>query len=329
MPKKKQKVLIVDDIIRNIQLLAALLVKEGFEAVFATSGEGALEAVTEENPQLILLDINMPLMDGYEVCTRLKENPDTREIPVIFLTANVDEEKIIKGFEVGAVDYITKPFRAAELISRVNTHMRLQAALKAAEEANCRARAANRAKSQFLANMSHEIRTPMNAILGFSEILVDKVKDPKLLRYSKTIFSSGNALLRLINDILDLSKIEAGKFELQYTSVSVKEILNDMKFIFSGKTIKKGVDFKVELAENLPEYLLLDEVRLRQILINFIDNAIKFTDSGFIRLSVSCHDSAERRSCVGLEIDIEDSGIGIPLNQQKKIFGAFEQVIGQ
>lgn len=195
----------------------------------------------------------------------------------------------------------------------------------AAVEAN----AANQAKSEFLANMSHEIRTPMNAVLGFTEILATMEKDSKKAHYINNIHTSGRALLNLINDILDLSKIEAGKLELQYTSVSLSSLFNEMVTVFEQKAVDKGLRFIVDNSPGIPEALLLDETRLRQILINLLGNSVKFTDSGHIRLSARIKYFDQPRSQVDLTIIVEDTGIGISKDQHKAVFSAFEQVEGQ
>ena len=169
----------------------------------------------------------------------------------------------------------------------------------------------------------------MNAILGFTEILRGKELDPDNLRFLKSIHTSGNALLNLINDILDLSKVDAGKLELQYSSVSIKNLFNEMKTIFDQKIRDKGLDLIIDIDENLCEVLLLDENRLRQILVNLIGNAIKFTDEGHISLTTYTRPSESANSSrVDLVIDVTDTGIGIVKDQQDKIFDAFEQVKG-
>ena len=183
---------------------------------------------------------------------------------------------------------------------------------------------ANQAKSEFLANMSHEIRTPMNAILGFSSILNDLIQDPTQRYYLEAIERSGKTLLQLINDILDLSKIEAGKFTFQYKPASVRAIVNDVGVIFSQKSNDKSIDFSILVDEKLPSNLLVDEIRLRQILLNLVGNAVKFTENGFVKIMVSVKFIASNGK-VNLIIQIIDSGIGIPKAQTEKIFIAFTQ----
>ena len=186
------------------------------------------------------------------------------------------------------------------------------------------ARRADRLKSDFLANVSHEIRTPMNAILGFTQILKEQVEDERQRQYVNAINVSGNTLLRLINDLLDLAKIEAGKFELQPTPVALKSVALEMQNIFLQVVEEKRLDFLVELDPALPEAILIDEVRLRQILFNLLKNAVKFTDRGKVSLFLRARSlSAEQR--LDLEIVVADTGIGIPEEEQATIFDAFTQ----
>ncbi len=197
--------------------------------------------------------------------------------------------------------------------------------LKEAQEA---AEAATQAKSIFLANMSHEIRTPMNAILGFSDILAGLITDNIQKEYLTSIKASGRSLLRLINDILDLSKVEAGKFSLEYAPFNIKSVFNEMEQIFSQKIQEKNLDFSLEIDKLMPSGIILDEVRLRQILLNLIGNAIKFTDTGEIKLIIT-NLTPEKNDLMDIEIRVVDSGIGVKEDDKEHIFGAFDQQKGQ
>ena len=193
----------------------------------------------------------------------------------------------------------------------------LKVALEGAEIARADAEAANHSKSAFLANMSHEIRTPMNAILGFTEILHSLIKDKQQKQYLGSIQSSGRSLLTLINDILDLSKVEAGKLDIEYGPINLPVLAQDMDMIFSPKIFEKNLNFILDVDDNLPEVVLLDETRLRQVLVNLIGNGIKFTNEGHVKLAIRAldRDNAERPVLI---IAISDTGIGIPADQQVK-----------
>ncbi|MFO1460966.1 MAG: two-component regulator propeller domain-containing protein [Verrucomicrobiota bacterium] len=214
----------------------------------------------------------------------------------------------------------------------------LEAARAAADSARAQAEAANAAKSEFLANMSHEIRTPMNAILGFSELLRTQMAASKDRNYLDAISSSGRTLLALINDILDLSKIEAGKLELQYEPVCVPRLVDEIQRLFSIKASEKGIQLLVEMDPKLPRGLMLDEVRLRQVLFNVVGNALKFTEKGQVKIRARADyvcdgvpegSATEDENHVNLILEVADTGIGIPKEQREHIFGAFSQVAGQ
>ena len=190
--------------------------------------------------------------------------------------------------------------------------------------AKAKAEEANRIKSEFLANLSHEIRTPMNAILGFSQTILSETDNPDFKNKLETILASGRTLLSLINDILDLSKIETGKLEFVNTPVHLLNIIREIKQVFSEKISNKSLNFKINVNKNIPNALMLDEIRIRQILFNLVGNAIKFTDKGFVRLKVYCRDS-EKKGHKQIIIEIEDTGIGVPKKDHELIFEAFRQ----
>jgi PAS domain S-box-containing protein len=190
-----------------------------------------------------------------------------------------------------------------------------------------RANIANKAKSEFLANMSHEIRTPMNAILGFSEALYHKLDSVQQRKMVKSVLSSGNLLLSLLNDILDLSKIEAGKLEITLQPIDLNYIFQEIQMLFNDKAGKKGIELSVLTDDNLPLLLMLDEIRMKQVFFNLIGNAIKFTHNGFVRIRVSF--LFQSKDTGELTIEVEDTGIGIPESQFGIIFEAFGQQSGQ
>jgi signal transduction histidine kinase/ligand-binding sensor domain-containing protein len=198
--------------------------------------------------------------------------------------------------------------------------------LKIAKE---KAEAANRAKSEFLANMSHEIRTPLNLIMGFSETLEKELSNSRHRDYLGTIRASSRSLLTLLNDILDISRVEAGKLHIEYKPFDLETLLNEIRQIFTKKIEQKGLNFILELGPGLPKYIILDETRLRQVLLNIVGNAIKFTDHGHVRLSTRFLGSPQEGETAELMVTVEDTGIGIAENQTEAIFGVFNQQKGQ
>jgi two-component system, NarL family, sensor histidine kinase EvgS len=247
------------------------------------------------------------------------------------IAREVDWQKV--GFW-GAALFVVVSFVIGIILSwnrRLSNEIKVRKQAEAAMlEAKRFAEAANLAKSEFLANMSHEIRTPMNAILGFAYILQKQETDPKKSHYVNNIYASGKSLLTLINDILDLSKIEAGKLDLQYSAISIAALVRELHIIFEQKIAEKGLDFRFEIDEQIPTALILDEIRLRQVLLNLLGNAVKFTDAGYIRLGVTSGwcDSLNR-SRVNIVFEVEDTGKGISSEAQQKIFNPFEQTKGQ
>jgi len=333
----KANILIVDDALANLRLLIKILSERGYQVRPASSGRHALSTAQAEPPDLILLDIKMPDMNGYKVCEHLKADERTHDIPIIFISALNEVLDKVKAFSIGGVDYVTKPFQFEEVLARVETHLALrnlqkqaEAREKALKQAKEVAEAANRAKSEFLANMSHEIRTPLNAIIGFSELLSSLITEKKHKSYLSSIQIAGKTLLTLINDILDLSKIEAERLSIQSEPINPILILTELEQIFAVKIAEKRLEFIVDIDKDLPPTLVLDQTRLRQVLFNLLGNAIKFTEQGYIKLSAHKKRSQENDSRkVDLIIAVADTGIGIPEDQQDIIFESFQQQDGQ
>jgi signal transduction histidine kinase len=354
----QQGILIVDDNPTNLEVLTDALSMYDYQVSVAIDGNSALEQVQYHRPTLILLDVMMSGLDGFETCKRLKSDPKTADIPVIFMTAVTDNESKMKGFSLGAVDYITKPFNQDEVLARVKIQMQLQQMTSRLEDQNHQLRqeierrekleaqlqeaiaeavSANKAKSEFLANMSHEIRTPLNGILGYTQILQRGRTFSKAEQKGLNVINQcGNHLLTLINDILDLSKIEARKMELSNTSFHLASFLQGVAEIFSFRAEQKKISFITDFDGCLPSGIKADEKRLRQVLINLLGNAIKFTHHGAVTFKVRCVTPEENKAStvesfddsVKLRFFIEDTGIGISEDEIEKIFLPFEQVGG-
>ncbi|MEG4074993.1 response regulator [Microcoleus sp. Pol14C2] len=351
--ENKGNILIVDDTPENLQVLSATLSDRGYKVRGVINGKMAIRAARSGSPDLILLDIKMPEMDGYEVCTQLKEDPNTSEIPVIFISALDEVLDKVTAFKVGGVDYVTKPFHVAEVLARIEhqlTIQRLKKQLldrnkelqeeiierKKAEEA---AAAASLAKSQFVANMSHELRTPLNAILGFTQVMSrDSLLSHENLENLRIINRSGQHLLELINDVLDLSKIEAGIIGLDERSFDLYQLLDTLEEMFQIKAETKKMQLRFSVQANVPQYIKTDENKLRVCLINLLGNAMKFTHDGgriWLRVSVETNqpqptESESHPNSTSVEpllilFEVEDTGVGIATAEIDTLFDAFVQ----
>ena len=318
--------LIVDDETANLEILSLILGKD-YTIYTANNGKDAIRKAKEYQPDLILLDILMPDMDGYQTISEFKKLEETSKIPIVFITGLSSEDDEVKGLSLAAMDYITKPFSAPVVRLRVRNQIQLVRLHRELENAVKAAEAANRSKSIFLAKMSHEIRTPLNAILGISEIQLNKdILTQETKDAFTRIFNSGDLLLGIINDILDTSKIEAGKLELNPAQYDFEGMINDAIFINVVKYENKPIEFILKVDENIPSALIGDELRIKQIINNLLSNAFKYTTSGEVELTVTLENSCDTSgNFVTLLFKVRDTGQGMTPEQVDKLFDEYSR----
>jgi len=316
MMNNKNIVLIVDDNVENLNVLSDILDSNGYIVHMAISGADALKSISVSIPDLVLLDINMPGMSGFEVCSKIKENIATTNIPILFLSALSEVTDMVKAFELGGLDYITKPYIPEIVLARVKTHIELYkmkqnleklvkdrtAELQTVneelistteilkdnyaeiEEAKEKAEESERLKTAFLQNMSHEIRTPMNAITGFSSMLNKPgLTEEKRKSFISIINNSSAQLLSIVTDILTISSIDTNQEKVNITQVSINDIIVDLLSIFKPQANNQNISLyiKQQLVDKHSE-IYTDSTKLTQIMTNLLTNSLKFTHEGFI-----------------------------------------------
>ena len=312
-------ILVVDDDPVVGALVRATLERDGFEVIEAADGIEGCRLYREHRPDLLLVDVVMPRMDGYELCRELRAQAESAYVPIVVATTLDDLPSIARAYDAGATDFSPKPVNWLVLNHRVRYILRASRAFEelrrnqerliAARDA---AEAASRAKSEFLANMSHELRTPLNAIIGFSGLMSDRMFGPlndKYAEYAGIIGSSGQHLLAIITDILDLAKADADRMLLAEEEVEIGDVMKLSSQIVQDMAERAEIDFTSRRDGPLPR-ILGDAAKLTQILVNLLSNAIKFTEpGGAVRLTV------HHRIGAGLIFRIEDTGIGMSPEQ--------------
>ena len=323
--ENKNSILVIDDEKANIMKLTHILSPE-YTVYAAKSGQNGINMAKNNLPDVILLDILMPEMDGYEVLYLLKSEGKTKEIPVVFVTGLTDSDEEGKGLALGAADYITKPFNSTIVKLRVQNQINAinKTRLKIEKEA---AEQSSRAKTEFLSRISNEMLTPLNAIMGMTKIarMTNRLENMDEIYYE--IDASSCRLLELINDMLDMSAIEKKTFRLDSSEFSFAEMLNNILKTINPYIKEKKQIFSCETDTSIPDMLIGDEYRLAQVIRNLLMNACKFTpDGGEIRLRVCALGEEEGR--MTLQAEITDNGIGISNKQRAAISKIFEQADG-
>jgi len=321
----RSRVLVVDDIPKNLQVVGTMLRNEGYEVMPAMSGADALEGVRVQVPDLILLDLMMPEMDGLEVCRRLKSDPAVRSIPIIFLTASNEMEHLVKGFEAGAVDYITKPFNAPELLARVRTHLELRHARE-------RLREMNDEKNEFMGIAAHDLRNPLSAIKGLAEVIVEdaqslrrqEVKDPELCLkemedFGDRIGVTAARMMEMVQNLLDANRIERGEMNLNLAPADLSPLLAAAVETHRPRAAAKQQSIHLQ-NEAGPVTVLIDPDVMVQVLENLLSNAVKYSPPGksiYVRL---------KKSSETVRCEVQDEGPGVSAEDQKKLFGKFARL---
>lgn len=323
----KANILIVDDVPNNLRLLSNMLTGQGYEVRSAISGLMALKSVQAALPDVILMDINMPDMTGYEVCECLKADEQTAEIPIIFLSALSETLDKVKAFSVGAVDYITKPFQIEEVIARVETHLAIRSLQKKLQESEAEVRRSleqekelNRLKSEFVAMISHDFRTPLTSIQGFTELLHyqnDKLALVERDRYFEKIGLAIDRMLELVDQVLTIGQLDASKTNFNPTPVELEPFCRDL---VETLQVSMGEQHQIQFSTGSKGYMAaIDETLLRPILTNLLANAIKYSPKGGdIQFTLSCQNDQ-------LVFYVQDHGIGIPVKDQAHLFEAFHR----
>jgi signal transduction histidine kinase len=319
----KYVILIVDDTHQNVQVLSQILRDEKYVVLGAFSAEDGLNLIEKRRPHLILMDVMMPGMNGYDATKIIKDNPETANIPILFLSALSDAEAKVKAFEAGGIDYITKPFQHQEVLARVRIHLRIYT-LEVEREKNIteltekqnHLEKLNKEKDDVLAIISHDMRNPLGGIIGISNFLqLEEIEDrAEMQEMLRLIESSAERLLALVNDLLDVAVIEANTIRLEFVDVDLEKTVSDVISLQTPAAKSKAIRIITQFDEKLPT-IEADQSKMSQILGNLISNAIKFTPNGGEISIQAMPDSSNN-----VKIVISDSGIGIPADLMGSLF---------
>lgn len=314
----KGDILIVDDTPDNLRLLSAMLSHQGFAVRKALSGQRAIFSAQTDPPDLILLDIKMPEMNGYQVCQLLKENPRTREVPIIFISALDDAIDKVQAFAVGGIDYVTKPFQEAEVLARIENQLRIQQLQRQLVKQNEELARSNRDLEQFAYVVSHDLQQPLQSITGFIRLLQLKYNgglDEMAHEYLNRIHEAGDRMQRLIHDLLAYAQVGQGAPELQ--AVDLNQLMTYVTENLEAAMMAK----QVQLSYSALPRVIGQETQLLQLFQNLVSNAIKFVPPEITpQIKITVEPQGDRWL-----FGIHDNGIGIDPQNLHKIFDIFQR----
>ena len=315
MQEENFTILIVDDVAKNIQIVANILNNKGYKLLFSQSANKAIEIAESKAIDLILLDIMMPEMNGYNVCEKIKTLPGKQDIPIIFLTAKNDIESITRGFKSGGVDYIIKPFNNEELLARVETHLKLRNAFKVIQEQNEKLQQLNETKDKFFSIIAHDLRNPFNAIYMMSEVLKRKgnnLNSEETYQIIDLLYISSKEVYELLDNLLTWSRLQRNKLEYVPEKIDLIKIIENNLSLYENIAKSKNIELKHKIDKTID--IFADRNMLNTIIRNLITNAIKFThENGYI--NIYSKDEGEF-----VKISIEDNGIGMTPEEIDQIF---------
>ena len=313
---KGRRILAVDDDRINLRIIGGILRHEGYEIAEAGSGEQALESYATFQPNLVLLDVMMPGIDGFTTCRTLKKAYGDKCAPVIFVTAKSEADDVVMGFDAGGVDYLTKPFRPKEVVARIRTHLSNQQLVEQQKHLVDQLSKANAAKDRFLGMCAHDLRNPLSSIRGLAELLGEGAIGPistEQQEIVQTIHGASQSMLQLVNELLDVATIEAGHLKLDKAPTSVVEIVERSVHLSNMEAAKKNT--RVDMLSTVGDPMVdVDRNKMRQVVDNLISNAVKYSPKGSV-ITVTIHTDG---NVAGFAV--HDNGPGIPDGERDKLF---------